>query len=248
MTWRTHPMCGLASLRVLEPCVPGSSETYALRIGGAMLGSLRPDLDASESQIRHLSWRRNGIHFEPLQPLASLSHRAFGHRSFLHSLCGLALCGVALVPAGQYLGSEFWGGILLGYASHLGRCPDQERDTVVAMAAFPPRAPRPPPVAPLAHLDRLDSGGGLLRARGPERPRAAAAPPGSAALNARKNGESRFPLWVTAAFPRLPRPGRGRSRRPRPMSFSIQRLSRNPGKAGCLHATGHPISIRNPNP
>ncbi len=119
MMWRTHLMCGLAALWVLEPFAPIAADAYALWIGGAMLGSLLPDLDASESKIRHFGWRQNGLRVEPLQPLASLAHRAFGHRGFLHSLGGVALCAVALVPAGKYLGGAFYGGILLGYASHL---------------------------------------------------------------------------------------------------------------------------------
>jgi membrane-bound metal-dependent hydrolase YbcI (DUF457 family) len=119
MMWRTHLMCGLASLWVLEPFASISSNSYALWMGGAMLGSLLPDLDASESKIRHLGWRHNGVAVEPLQPLAWLAHRAFGHRGFLHSLGGLGLCALALAPAAKYLGGAFYGGALLGYASHL---------------------------------------------------------------------------------------------------------------------------------
>ena len=119
MTWRTHLMCGLGSLWVLEPFGVGSSDSYALWIGGAMLGSLLPDLDASESKIRHLGWRQGGLRVEPLQPLAALAHRAFGHRGFLHSVGGLAFCAALVAPAAKYLGGDFYGGILLGYASHL---------------------------------------------------------------------------------------------------------------------------------
>lgn len=119
MMWRTHLMCGLAALWVLEPFVLGSPDDYVPWISGAMLGSLLPDLDASESKIRHLGWRQNGVRVEPLQPLASFAHSAFGHRGFLHSVGGLALFAVALLPAGKYLGGAFYGGILLGYASHL---------------------------------------------------------------------------------------------------------------------------------
>lgn len=119
MTWRTHLICGLGSLWVLEPFGVGSSDSYALWIGGAMLGSLLPDLDASESKIRHLGWRQDGLRVEPLQPLATLAHRAFGHRGFLHSVGGLAFCAALAAPTAKYLGGAFYGGILLGYASHL---------------------------------------------------------------------------------------------------------------------------------
>ena len=53
---------------------------------GAALGSLLPDLDASESKIKYLSFGT----FKPFSLPAHIAYRTAGHRGVLHSLIGLA--------------------------------------------------------------------------------------------------------------------------------------------------------------
>ena len=142
MMGRTHLLVGLASLWLLEP-VPGvlTSDSIGPLVLGAALGSLLPDLDATQSKLRSVSIAR----IQPFVPLSWLAHRAFGHRGKLHSpgawlLLGLVCLSLGLILTRQYLflapnslaqplsplftGLGSYGpfvllGIWLGYGSHL---------------------------------------------------------------------------------------------------------------------------------
>lgn len=142
MMGRTHLLVGLSSLWLLEP-LPGllTPDTIGPLLLGAALGSLQPDLDATQSKLRSVSVAR----IQPFVPLSWLAHRAFGHRGKLHSpgawlLTGLLCLSLGLVLAWQYpslapsspaqplealwtgLGSSSRFallGVWLGYGSHL---------------------------------------------------------------------------------------------------------------------------------
>jgi membrane-bound metal-dependent hydrolase YbcI (DUF457 family) len=117
-------MAGINALWLLR-LLPGGAGTLAaapagsnlgLLAGIAAFGALLPDLDASESKIKHLPL--GGI--RPFALPAALLHRALGHRSLLHSLLGLGLASVLLaVPLAVWLGWQAGLALVLGYASHL---------------------------------------------------------------------------------------------------------------------------------
>ncbi len=120
MTWRTHLFFGINSLWLLQavPAVADiafDSEHLPLLIGAAAFGSLLPDLDASESKIKHLAV--GGI--KPFLLPSQAIHRYLGHRGFSHSLAALLLVSLLVLPL------AFWWGLLpplallLGYGSHL---------------------------------------------------------------------------------------------------------------------------------
>jgi inner membrane protein len=75
--------------------------------GGVILGSLLPDIDHPKSYLG----RR-------LYPISVLIHKLFGHRGFTHSLLSTSFIGIigAVYWASNPL---FFGGLLLGYLSHL---------------------------------------------------------------------------------------------------------------------------------
>jgi membrane-bound metal-dependent hydrolase YbcI (DUF457 family) len=64
MTWPTHALFGISTLWLLAPLPP---EIVGYDMGtlaaGAALGALLPDLDASESKIKHL--KVLGTNFKP---------------------------------------------------------------------------------------------------------------------------------------------------------------------------------------
>lgn len=120
MTWRTHLFFGINSLWLLQavPVVADiafDSSHLPLLLGATAFGSLLPDLDASESKIKHLSL--GGI--KPFLLPSQAIHRHLGHRGFSHSLAALLLLAVLVLPL------VFWWGwltplaLLLGYGSHL---------------------------------------------------------------------------------------------------------------------------------
>lgn len=115
MTWSTHLMAGLNALWLLE-LFPGLAfENAGLLAGAAALGALLPDLDASESKIKHLSLAGIKPFFLPSQAI----YNHYGHRSFLHSVAGLALVGIASAALSVVTGRGAALALCLGYASHL---------------------------------------------------------------------------------------------------------------------------------
>ena len=116
MTWRTHWVIGLNSLWLLTPVLPYiPQDELGLLIVAASLGSLLPDLDASESKIKHM--KSGGI--KPFHLPARVVHCTDIHCGMLHSLVGLSFIGTVALPAAIAVGWLPWAALLLGYASHL---------------------------------------------------------------------------------------------------------------------------------
>ena len=113
---RTHALAGVASLWCFQ-AVPNLIRPELLAPLGALaaLGALLPDLDANQSQIKHLSVA--GI--KPFAPLSVLLNRTFGHRGVLHSLLGLGIVTLVLLPLAFATDLAVPLAISLGYASHL---------------------------------------------------------------------------------------------------------------------------------
>ena len=116
MLWRTHVLIGLNTLWLFDLVPHGLPlETLPLVITASAFGSLLPDLDASESKIKHWSVAR----IKPFYLPALAVHRRFGHRGFSHSLLALALLAALTLPLAFLLGWPAWLALLLGYAGHL---------------------------------------------------------------------------------------------------------------------------------
>ena len=118
MTWPTHTLMGISTLWLLA-LLP--SEIIGYDFGTlaacAALGALLPDLDASESKIKHL--KLLGTQFKPFLLPAQIVSRSEQHRGLLHSLAGLAFITTVTVPIVFWTGWAPVVSILLGYASHL---------------------------------------------------------------------------------------------------------------------------------
>lgn len=118
MTWPTHALLGINSLWLLAPLPP---ELLYYDLGTlaacAVLGALLPDLDASQSKIKHL--KLPGTQFKPFLLPAQIVHHSDQHRGLLHSLGGLGMAGVCTVPFAIWIGWAPVAALLLGYASHL---------------------------------------------------------------------------------------------------------------------------------
>lgn len=114
MTWPTHLSGGIASVWFLTPLV-GPTDVILLLLG-AMVGSLLPDLDATQSRLSNT--RIGGV--QPLRYPAKLLHATLGHRGALHSFVGLALlCGGLALPLLALNLGYLALGIALGFLSHL---------------------------------------------------------------------------------------------------------------------------------
>ena len=113
---RTHALAGVASLWCLQlfPAVVQPELLAPLSLLAA-LGALLPDLDASQSQIKHLSIA--GV--APFAPLSLLLNRTLGHRGLLHSALGWGIATLLLIPLTWFGGVAVPLALSLGYASHL---------------------------------------------------------------------------------------------------------------------------------
>jgi membrane-bound metal-dependent hydrolase YbcI (DUF457 family) len=116
MTGKTHLLIGINSLWFLAP-IPGAltASSLALSAGAAAIGSLLPDLDASESTIKHAKIGS----FEPMAVLANPIAKTTTHRGMLHSWIGIGLVVIISLPP-----IFLWGwvpsiALILGYGSHL---------------------------------------------------------------------------------------------------------------------------------
>lgn len=95
MTWRTHILFALVITVFIWDLL--NLPFHPLLFLLVPLGALFPDLDGSESKIKHLRVPLYPTHkytpysFEPLAPIAQAFHTVFGHRGVLHSL-------IALIP------------------------------------------------------------------------------------------------------------------------------------------------------
>lgn len=116
MTGKTHLLIGLNSLWLLAP-IPGALtvSSLALAAAAAAIGSLLPDLDASQSTIKHAKIGR----WQPMAVLANPIARATTHRGLLHSFIGIGLIALISLPLGFLWGWAPSIALVLGYASHL---------------------------------------------------------------------------------------------------------------------------------
>ena len=116
MMGRTHALTGVASLWLLQ-AFPSLLAPELLTPMAALsaFGALLPDLDASQSQIKHLSIA--GV--TPFAPLAILLNRALGHRGLLHSALGWGVATLLLIPLALFGGIAVPLALSLGYGSHL---------------------------------------------------------------------------------------------------------------------------------
>lgn len=120
MMGRTHLVGGIAALWLVEPFISsGDADALEFWLLGAGVGSLLPDLDASESLIRHVGFGRGIYRIEPFQPLAWWLHRSFGHRGLVHSLFGLGVVTALTLPLGIWFSPFLVAGLSLGFISHL---------------------------------------------------------------------------------------------------------------------------------
>ncbi len=115
----THAAIGANAVWI--PAFFGLSVAPWLIVIGAF-AALLPDLDASESRIKHLKigGRIGGVKvgIEPLAPVAMVTSGVFGHRGFMHSLVILAILivgGVIFFRQSLVLVLV----VIIGYASHL---------------------------------------------------------------------------------------------------------------------------------
>ncbi|MDQ3812725.1 MAG: metal-dependent hydrolase [Armatimonadota bacterium] len=118
MTWPTHALLGISTLWLLSP-LPTDVIGYDMGTLAAVaaFGVLLPDLDAAQSQIKHL--RLLGTPFKPFFWPSYIIHRSDRHRGLLHSLLGLGFFALISLPLSVHPGWQPWLILVLGCASHL---------------------------------------------------------------------------------------------------------------------------------
>ena len=118
MTWPTHAVFGMSALWLLAPLSPELvGYDFGTLAAFAAFGALLPDLDASESKIKHL--KLLGTNITPFFLLSQVVHRSDQHRGLLHSLVGLLMVAGLTAPWISWVGWAPIAALLLGYASHL---------------------------------------------------------------------------------------------------------------------------------
>lgn len=118
MTWPTHALFGISTLWLLAPLPPDVlGYDFSTLAACAAFGALLPDLDASESKIKHL--KLLGTNFKPFLLPSQIVHRSDQHRGLLHSLCGMGVAATCALPFGIWLGWAPVAALVLGYLSHL---------------------------------------------------------------------------------------------------------------------------------
>lgn len=118
MTWPTHALLGISSLWIIAP-LPPELLGYSMGVlaACAALGALLPDLDASESKVKHL--KIPGTKIKPFLLPAQVVHRTEQHRGLLHLLRGLGMVTLMTMPFLFLIGWAPILTLLIGYASHL---------------------------------------------------------------------------------------------------------------------------------
>ena len=118
MTWPTHTLFGISTLWLLTP-VPLEiiSYDFGTLAGFAALGALLPDLDASQSKIKHL--KLLGTQFKPFLLPALIVNRTDQHRGLLHSLWGIVFTIIITGPLMAWIGWAPVLALLMGFVSHL---------------------------------------------------------------------------------------------------------------------------------
>lgn len=118
MTWPTHTLFGISTLWVLAPIPPEILHAdFGVLAAAAALGALLPDLDASESKIKHLKIPNTQI--KPFMIPALVVSRSDQHRGLLHSFAGLGMMTLFFIPAAFWIGWAPVAALVLGYFSHL---------------------------------------------------------------------------------------------------------------------------------
>lgn len=118
MTWPTHTLFGISVLWLLAPVPPEILNTdFGVLAAAAALGALFPDLDASESKIKHLKIPNTQI--KPFMLPALIVNRTEQHRGLLHSFAGLGMMALFFMPAAFWIGWAPVTALLLSYFSHL---------------------------------------------------------------------------------------------------------------------------------
>ena len=118
MTWPTHTLFGISTLWLLVPVPPEVLHaSFGVLAAAAALGALLPDLDASESKIKHLKISNTQI--KPFTLPALVVSRSDQHRGLLHSFAGLGMMAMFFIPATFWIGWAPVAALLLGYFSHL---------------------------------------------------------------------------------------------------------------------------------
>ncbi|MFA6908285.1 MAG: metal-dependent hydrolase [Patescibacteria group bacterium] len=116
----THAVIGANTAWI--PLIAGAEVAPWIPVLGC-IAALLPDLDASESMIKHMSFGgyigKTRVRFKPFVPIAMIASGVFGHRGALHSLVAVVLVALGasfLIPYITIPG--FWV-VVMGYASHL---------------------------------------------------------------------------------------------------------------------------------
>jgi len=118
MTWPTHAVFGISTLWLLAPLPPEAiGYDFGTLDAFAAFGALLPDLDASESKIKHL--KLFGTSFKPFLLPSQIVHRSDQHRGLLHSFTGLGMVAGMALPLTWWIGGAPFIALCLGYASHL---------------------------------------------------------------------------------------------------------------------------------
>ncbi|MFH1235538.1 MAG: metal-dependent hydrolase [Parcubacteria group bacterium] len=120
MRGSTHAVIGANMVWI--PILMGSVVEPWLFLVGAFT-ALLPDLDASESKIKHLKLSgyigKTKVTIKPFAPIAMVVSTIFGHRGALHSLVAIAVVAAGASFLIPYTSVTLWLVATLGYASHL---------------------------------------------------------------------------------------------------------------------------------
>jgi membrane-bound metal-dependent hydrolase YbcI (DUF457 family) len=152
MTWPTHSLFGMNTVWLLTPFIslfPDSD--IGMLCAAAALGSLLPDLDASELKIKHL--KLLGTKVKPFMLPSLIISRTDQHRGLLHSLWGLGMAALLALCAMPWTGLLMAMVLVLGYTSHLVA----DAATKSGIHLFYPSAKRYHSL-PFTHHHRLISG------------------------------------------------------------------------------------------
>ena len=118
MTWPTYTLFGISVLWILAPLPPELLNTdFGVLAAAAAFGALLPDLDASESKVKHLEIPNTQI--KPFMLPALIVSRSEPNRGLLHSFAGLGMKALFVVPAVFWVGWAPVTALLLGYFRHL---------------------------------------------------------------------------------------------------------------------------------
>jgi inner membrane protein len=128
MKGSTHAVIGANTVWILA-LIPGFSWNPLLILVGA-LGGLLPDLDASNSKIKHLEigygTGKSRLALKPFYLVSLFISSIFKHRGVFHSILAIILVGwgsyilfLFLSQWMEILAHLFWLALTLGYASHL---------------------------------------------------------------------------------------------------------------------------------